>query len=743
MSKNESYQDDVKYYLESENKLPFFLCVGDEDYSEVKNQFILMGFDFVNISEFCRDPNRWPDLDKFENRLRKGDNKSKIVVLGLGEYLALRGGDELSKVLDKYKDKDFPQKIILLLRGVKDYVLKTHEKEKSKFLAHRFYIIGDAECNISFETGAKGDDIKNTLQKLENGEIYNKQLFTEMNVDNSTLHIKKQKSPLEKIIEKYPGWGISSNNATEEQWLWISNKLENKSIEEIFQDNGISNDYTINFAEAINPNKPMFWLYFLALKYLIDMIPNSYLCYVLRNTEKADELKFIFRDAILDIFVSDAQFKTFYNERKSLLGHYNEAEINTFIEKNRENKFESLYKLTDKNLLEKQEIIRFLIENQYIDDLPKEIKEIYNDLTIYMVRYNFLTKDFGGLSASLLSNYFHKYKWQKLFNYLDQEFLKQVDDLAISRDLWLLPYRNDVINPYLDDDTYLYWLDALGLEYLSFIENITISKGLSFSVEIARTDIPTITPKKDERFRDWLKNGVEDPELDQLKHREKVTLPTYLARELEIIRGVVEKAEEVLNKGFKRFLLVSDHGASRLALLHKNRKEHKIDKDFVIKPRFCKKNEVTGALPFILESEGHHIIANYDRLSGTQSTAVEVHGGATLEEVIVPIILIEKKKKAIKVILKSELPIQYDLRKGAEIEIFFESPVNDLEVFIDRYEGKIALQHDTSYQNYRILCPDLKRVGNYILKLYDKKILLSEIDFIAENKGMKANDPFG
>ena len=74
----------------------------------------------------------------------------------------------------------------------------------------------------------------------------------------------------------------------------------------------------------------------------------------------------------------------------------------------------------------------------------------------------------------------------------------------------------------------------------------------------------------------------KNEELDDVKHNEaggynfdNNDLPIHLAKELDIIAKVVDKAAtELALRHYKRVLIVSDHGASRLAVLR--RKEEKI-----------------------------------------------------------------------------------------------------------------------------------------------------------------------
>jgi hypothetical protein len=66
-------------------------------------------------------------------------------------------------------------------------------------------------------------------------------------------------------------------------------------------------------------------------------------------------------------------------------------------------------------------------------------------------------------------------------------------------------------------------------------------------------------------------------------------LPIHLAKELDIISGVIDKAAtELALRHCKRFLLVSDHGASRLAVLRRKEEKYETDTKGEHSGRCCK-----------------------------------------------------------------------------------------------------------------------------------------------------------
>ena len=69
------------------------------------------------------------------------------------------------------------------------------------------------------------------------------------------------------------------------------------------------------------------------------------------------------------------------------------------------------------------------------------------------------------------------------------------------------------------------------------------------------------------------------------------------------------------------------------------------------------KNEINTKPDFAIEESDYWVLANYDRFKGSRKANVEVHGGASLEEVTVPIIEITKKVEHVEAFILEEYKI--------------------------------------------------------------------------------------
>ncbi|MDR0286827.1 MAG: BREX-4 system phosphatase PglZ, partial [Clostridiales bacterium] len=212
----------------------------------------------------------------------------------------------------------------------------------------------------------------------------------------------------------------------------------------------------------------------------------------------------------------------------------------------------------------------------------------------------------------------------------------------------------------------------------------------------------------------------------------------HLAKELDIIEKLINRAATELTLGhYKRFGITSDHGASRLAVLR--RKEERYDTDTIGEHsgRCCKLFEPYD-LPFAAEENGYLVLADYGRFKGSRIANVEVHGGASLEEAVIPIIELALREGSVTVTLLNDKAI-IDFRTGTEIKLFINSPVKDVSVTVN---GKAypAIQIDENH--YAVKLPDMKRAGDYPANVYAGDDPIGEIMINAQGKSGKVNDAF-
>lgn len=245
-----------------------------------------------------------------------------------------------------------------------------------------------------------------------------------------------------------------------------------------------------------------------------------------------------------------------------------------------------------------------------------------------------------------ITNYFRRYKKIKLLNVDDDRFKADVQELAINRPYNKFSARQTVLDR-ADRNAKLYWLDSLGIEFLSYIERRSTECGLSTDIKIVRAELPTLTVHNKNFYETWGDDKFEkNQRLDELKHAPEIfeadgkcSAPLYIDDEFEIIDGVIEEIKnELANRRAEKIILTSDHGASRLAVMYGRENKYRMHSDGEHAGRCCPINELDEKPDCATEANNYWVLANYDRFAGGRLSSIEVHGGATLEEILVPVI---------------------------------------------------------------------------------------------------------
>ena len=205
----------VKNYLSNAKGAPFLYVVGDSEYIAILDELKRNGASVIRISDFCKKPDKFPNLDDMVDYFRTGDvdyKTNKFVVVGLGEYLALRGESEALKVLRELKGTTLgTARVVLLLRCVGVQVEEIAREDIR--VKSRVYISNTCDSNISVinvgieqSTGlVKEVGLQSFLREIEDGKTG--KLFVKSNLimDNSML-------PIDKIDDAYSAIKILSQD---------------------------------------------------------------------------------------------------------------------------------------------------------------------------------------------------------------------------------------------------------------------------------------------------------------------------------------------------------------------------------------------------------------------------------------------------------------------------------------------------------------------------------------------------
>jgi hypothetical protein len=487
------------------------------------------------------------------------------------------------------------------------------------------------------------------------------------------------------------------------------------------------------------------WLYFIALK--LYGAKNSWcITEAVKIAGNSSLLvRGIFR-SILAVGTDDKQFWNHYDERKNLIRSFGnpDAEVTDYCAMVKSKGKQTLYYLTDASKAERNLIFETLCS--YSDELGREeviaaLQHVYPALYSYLQPYRF--------KISFLDSYFQEYKYQKVVNKISPEFMEIVDEQAEKREFnLLLSARSEKLDAVPKEGTIVYFMDAMGVEYLSYIMDECRKRRLMAYATLCHCELPSITHFNKEFVDTFIeggadfvpdKNGIRS--LDDLKHHgedefdfRNNELPTYISRELEIIEETVDKiATKLMSGTYKRAVMISDHGASRLSVISKRENKWEMSSKGEHSGRCCPVTDIDEQPSCSTEENGFWVLANYDRFKGGRPANVEVHGGATLEEVVVPIIEIVYSPNEIEIHLLDKKVKFSRRKKDAVIRVFSKTKLDNLSVQVsglnDIYEGT-----SSDGQTFAVALPELKKTGTYSVDVYyNNNLLKSGLEFTAEN----------
>ncbi len=319
------------------------------------------------------------------------------------------------------------------------------------------------------------------------------------------------------------------------------------------------------------------------------------------------------------------------------------------------------------------------------------LKSRYPSLHAYL---NPLPDEFDKVYSEYISDY-KRYKLSNTLPDSGKDFFREIRPDA-------LPYRYAEIKPHLTDSTFVLWIDGMGFEYLPLLlDRLSENKaGAVVSCALTQASLPTET----EFNAQWNQMDVPSDKLDKLDklaHKGIVDDPDYYScveEQLAFFDTISAEVSKLL-KDYHRVIITGDHGSSRLAArFFHNRPGVKAFTDS--KPlshgRYCSINSKPEPLSQDLieaaDDSGQHylVFTTYDHFSISGFAAGkdddkaiygEIHGGASPEEMIVPVVVFDSKTELPLTVKwfedKSEVKIK---KKAAKAMLEFNKAVKTLEV---------------------------------------------------------------
>lgn len=776
---------EIAAYFDSEiSGHPFVVNI--DDYSSYQQIVSKMQADskktLVKVSDYCKN-DELPNINELIAAATGSENK---MVVGLSQYLMLQGESILKQELARIIQLPFYGRTVILLNGCGN-ILRMHESVDIR-LKNRLVVVG---ANNAFKLPSiiltKSEEyhdvavctgIKSLLHRLEtyipNSDSENEiTVITHYNAaifNDSMFSTSFYGEVYDILVKEYREIGLSTERdwGTNEQWKDLFEQLNvYKSFSAVI-DNKIG--ATVNLSYFIderfeNAKSLDSWYLWLAMK-VMGTKENRYLSLAIsKSCSVCDFVDSVYME-LLSHNIDETDFDKLYLERRRLIERLPECPDALQNYCDHVGKFEknSVYYLTDSSYKEKRLLLKTLSAYEYSEmEIMSATKITFPELHDYMIEFKFTAMNTRVPSGdpqicTELTDYFREYKLQKVRNRIFPEFLEKVHDNANSRPFNKLLPRISVVNDIDKSNAQIHFFDALGVEYLSYIIEKCDQLKLQAVVHIAHCELPSITENNLE-FKKFFKSVIDEngndilpgtKELDELKHHSKkidyrkCLEPIHLFMELEIIDEQLRKIRDMLiNDGFDKIIIISDHGASRLSVIHQHESEYlKLANHGEHSGRCCKADENPN-IPEAAYENGYSVLGNYDRFKGGRAANVEVHGGATLEETVIPIIEITRIPEKSEIYFVNDY-IEFHNKEIVAITVFSNIHISAPRILIGQIaETPYECQSSIDGKHYKFEIPDIKRSGTYSADLYDgEKLLLKGMTFKTKKATSTTRDFF-
>lgn len=724
----------IDRYLRSDDTRPRIVNFQDRasliafrDHFNVGSAVFKTPSDYSKADEDLLTENLYAEIQSFEGNL---------FLIGFTSQLRLKGRDALHQFIAQIARMTLKSgKLILVCFGCSEMLhfddtriqVLVYSADDATSALPQLRFVGDGITISKGQKVTKGIDKVGLLVETINSDtlvIRTKKLARDY--PNSMLHIEELVDTYAALCNIDPATAaLEKALGKADQWAFALKEIATKGSWNSLVSHLFGSSYALDLAvgQWDRFTDDMQWLYFIALK-LFGAQKNWCLN---QAANVASSPKDMVRKIYRSILGEDCHTESFikrYRERKQLLQQMfdveDDAEVIDYIKMTKQHQKDAIRYLTNNTKLEKEAIIDLIsvyAEEYTPQDLRSVLEEVYPDLAAYLDAYSFP-------GNAWLDAYFTEYRYSKVMNRVSPELREMAQQQAVDHDFLKLLPRIAVVDSIPKDGTFLFFVDAMGVEFIPYIVQKCREYELKLTVTVSHCELPSLTRCNKDFFESYPpEQRTKVSELDDIIHHGKenydyqvTKTPLHLIRELEIIDEVLRNARTRLLSGNSttRVLMVADHGATRMAVIN----EHIIDIDVNSKGtnggRVCEYTEAVKAVPCAIREGDYYMLASYDRFKGGQPANVEAHGGGTLEEVVVPVITLTLPTEEIEVQVETKI-VEYSFKQQPVLKLFSKTTLSNASVLIN---GKwYAADASIDGQNFSFTLTGLKK-GQYIAALY-------------------------
>ena len=625
-----------------------------------------------------------------------------------GNYILLMKSEELDLPRIHLSPKDFSYSGKNTVNGIK-MLLQTLEE-------------GKATKDISVVTSCKPNMLSNSMFTITDGlSAYQTLCLIEPGISANTGEFNGSQRQWEELVSEL----------SKEKDLATLCKEKLCSVQHLNQD----------FVDFLSSDQKTRFLCFVCLKVFYGN-SGDYLSFCLKKANTSDELEDYLYVGILDLNHEEKVFSPWFRQRSRIISSLDEnaSRMKDYCERATVKGRDVIWYLRDETEEERAALIHALCSYSYtLDEIYKALKVVSPQLYAYMQpfvfdEFNTKVMDSDAYVRDLLTDYFQKYKVQKLTNHQDADFVQLVEEEAKTRSFTKLQARSAIVTRLDRKNSRPYFFDALGVEFLSYIQSKAEEYGMQFECVIGHCNLPSITSKNKEFYNSFPEGSILKEEgLDEIKHHgtrydyQLTTEPLHIFDELKLLDKDLRRMGSSLASGqCQKIIILSDHGASRLAVTYQSENDKLVLDEPGKHSGRCCPSESDPGIDYVSFEDGFAVLANYERFKGSRKADVEAHGGATLEETVVPVIVLTAKPKEQMVYFIDPVVI-CNIKDGSSIRLFANPPLKKPRLVLgdQSYDG--IFDGDKHIVVFNM--PDIRRKGQHEADIYDGGIKISTLTF--------------
>lgn len=479
---------------------------------------------------------------------------------------------------------------------------------------------------------------------------------------------------------------------------------------------------------------------------------GDYLGYAIQRANSFNDILNEIECAIVDC-VSSPVFDIWVSERMTALKNIGIHELSTSFWKafntitDERTKIKLLSNNTHEERIKIIEIVSEALRNsKKVSDYKSLLSEKFPELLLYF-------KNSSYLSGSL-EEYMQTYKQFKIMDCYDLS----ISEAALDVDTFEFDTRSKILNSIkCSKDAYYLWIDGMGVEWVDMLIEKVIARNCNLAnptVEIGMAAMPTTTAvnmaKADSATVSDKYNKLDS--LSHIKDKSDCNYFSIIDKQFELMGEIADLVVKLANEyPGKDIVVTADHGMSRMSAKAFHEKQGLTPpsgSEVENLGRYCILSD--GAFPYSFahtyKEDTCLAFMDHSHFTCSGFAPGEIHGGASPEEWLVPIITFKnnQKKKTAPDVSASykllDLVLKPDMAGNVIIKVKTSGEVNSLllELGSNTFVGV-----NTTKDQWSVSVPGLVPGKDYDIRIHLNNVFSKKIESISiKRRGLDIDDDF-